>query len=98
MTQSEFNLKLKEFTQSKVGIKLLLPSLQLKRKYEDVLKLYYIDELNHYEIADKLHMTKESVGNLIHTARKEMFKVIEKQYKFLGTDSQELIKILLGLD
>lgn len=98
MTPSEFNIKLKEFTKSKVGIKLLLPSLQLKKKYEEILTLYYIEELNHYEIADKLNMTKESVGNLITKARKEMFDVINKQYKFMDIETQELIKILLDID
>lgn len=98
MTQAEFNEKLKNFTKSKVGIKILLPSLQLKNKYEEILKLYYIDELNHFEIADKLHMTKESVGNMLCKARKEMFDVITEQYGLFDGQYQEIIKILLNID
>lgn len=98
MTQSGFNEKLKNFTKSKVGFKILLPSLQLKTKYEEILRLYYIEELNHYEIADKLNMTKESVGNLLCKARKAMFEVITKQYGLFEKQQQEIIKILLGID
>lgn len=98
MTQMEFNEKLKNFTKSKIGIKILLPSLQLKRKYEEVLRLYYIDELNHYEIADKLHVTKESVGNLLCKARKEMYDVITQQYGLFDGEYKEIIKILLNID
>ena len=98
MTQTEFNEKLKDFTKSKIGIKILLPSLELKAKYEEILRLYYIDELNHFEIADKLHMTKESVGNLLCKARKEMFDVITKQYGLFEGQYQEIIKILLNID
>lgn len=98
MTQSEFNNKLKEFAKSKIGLKILLPSLQLKHKYEEILWLYYIDELDSSQISEKLHLTRESVNNLLCKARKSMLDVITKQYKILGMDLQEIIKILLDLD
>lgn len=98
MTQAEFNEKLKNFTKSKIGIKILLPSLQLKRKYEEILWLYYVEELNHFEISDRMNITKESVGNLLCKARKEMFDVITKQYGLFDSEYKEIIKILLSID
>lgn len=98
MTQAEFNEKLKIFTKSKVGIKILLPSLQLKKKYEEILWLYYVEELNHFEISDRMNITKESVGNLLCKARKEMFEVITTQYGLFDNEYKTIIKILLGID
>ena len=98
MTQSEFNNKLKDFASSKIGLKILLPSLQLKHKYEEILWLYYVEELDLFQISEKLHLTRESVANLLCKARKSMLDVITKQYNIMDSDLQEIIKILLDLD
>lgn len=49
---------------------LMIKSCGLRKKYEDVLIMNYVEDLSHQEIADKLNMTRESVGNLVTKSRK----------------------------
>lgn len=77
-TQTEFNNILKRM--SKIYLKMIIPNIGLKSKYEKVLTLIYIEEKSYAEIAEELNITRESVGNLATKARKELKYLIDKEY------------------
>lgn len=52
----------------------LIKSVGLRKKYEDVLILNYVEDLTYEEISKRIHLTPESVGNLVHKARKQFEK------------------------
>lgn len=56
---------------------ILIKSCGLRRKYERVLMLKYVDDLSYQDIADELGMTEKSVSNLLVKARKQFDKFIK---------------------
>lgn len=91
LTQSEFNDLLKRM--SKVYLKIIIPSIGLKNKYEQILWLIYVEELSYSQIADKLKMTRESVGNLATKAKKELKYLIDKQDILLPDNIRNYIQL-----
>lgn len=91
-TQSEFNNLLKRM--SKVYLKLIISSVGLKYKYEKVLWLFYVDEKSHVEIAEEMNLTKESIGNLITKARKQLKYLLDTQGVLLSPELQQYLDIL----
>lgn len=77
LSQSEFNDILKRL--SKVYLKAIIRGVGLKYKYEQVLWLIYIEELSYAEVSTQLNITRESVGNLVTKARKQLKYLIDKQ-------------------
>lgn len=53
---------------------ILIKACGLRRKYERVLMLKYVDDLSYQDIADELGMTEKSVSNLLVKARKQFDK------------------------
>ena len=76
-TQSEFNNLLKRM--SEVYLKLIISSVGLKYRYEKVLWLFYVEEKSHVEIAQEMNFTKESIGNWITKARKQLKYLLDTQ-------------------
>lgn len=95
ISQKVFNARFKEFCRSKTLLKIIIPSAGLKSKYETVLVKHYIEEKTHAEIADELHMTKESVGNLICKAKKELNSALDNISEF--SNDEEFKKIIYRL-
>ena len=91
-TQSEFNSILKRM--SKVYLKLIISSVGLKCRYEKVLWLFYVEEKSHTEIAEEMNLTKESVGNLITKARKQLKYLLDTQGVLLSPELQQYLDIL----
>lgn len=91
-TQSEFNNLLKRM--SKVYLKLIISSVGLKYRYEKVLWLFYVEEKSHVEIAEEMSLTKESVGNLITKARKQLKYLLDTQGVLLSPELQQYLDIL----
>lgn len=91
-TQSEFNNLLKRM--SKVYLKLIISSVGLKYKYEKVLWLFYVEEKSHVEIAEEMNLTKESIGNLITKARKQLKYLLDTQGVLLSPELQQYLDIL----
>ena len=91
-TQNEFNNLLKRM--SKVYLKLIISSVGLKYKYEKVLWLFYVDEKSHVEIAEEMNLTKESIGNLITKARKQLKYLLDTQGVLLSPELQQYLDIL----
>lgn len=91
-TQSEFNNLLKRM--SKVYLKLIISSAGLKYRYEKVLWLFYVEEKSHVEIAEEMSLTKESVGNLITKARKQLKYLLDTQGVLLSPELQQYLDIL----
>ena len=91
LSQSEFNDILKRL--SKVYLKAIITGVGLKYKYERVLWLIYVEELNYTEVADELNITKESVGNLVSKARKQLKYLIDKQSIMLPDDIKQYLSI-----
>lgn len=52
----------------------LIKSAGLRKKYEDVLIMRYVDDLSCQDIADIKHLEVESVRNLVWKARKTFDK------------------------
>ena len=95
VTQEEFNKRFKNYCSSKKILNVLIPGAELKSKYEKVLTLIHIEEKSHAEAADILHMSKESVGNLICKARKELKKSLDQTAEFSDPAFQKLILPLI---
>ncbi len=55
---------------------ILIRSCGLRKKYERVLLLKYVDDLSYQEIGGKIGMTEKSVSNLMVKARKQFDKFI----------------------
>ena len=91
-TQSEFNNLLKRM--SKVYLKLIISSVGLKYRYEKVLWLFYVEEKSHIEIAEEMNLTKESIGNLITKARKQLKYLLDTQGVLLSPELQQYLDIL----
>ena len=91
-TQSEFNNLLKRM--SKVYLKLISSSIGLKYRYEKVLWLFYVEEKSHVEIAEEMNLTKESIGNLITKARKQLKYLLDTQGVLLSPELQQYLDIL----
>lgn len=91
-TQSEFNNLLKRM--SKVYLKLIIFSVGLKYRYEKVLWLFYVEEKSHLEIAEEMNLTKESIGNLITKARKQLKYLLDTQGVLLSPELQQYLDIL----
>lgn len=90
--QSEFNNLLKRM--SKVYLKLIISSVGLKYRYEKVLWLFYVEEKSHVEIAEEMNLTKESIGNLITKARKQLKYLLDTQGVLLSPELQQYLDIL----
>lgn len=91
-TQSEFDNLLKRM--SKVYLKLIISSIGLKYRYEKVLWLFYVEEKSHVEIAEEMNLTKESIGNLITKARKQLKYLLDTQGVLLSPELQQYLDIL----
>lgn len=91
-TQSEFNNLLKRM--SKVYLKLIISSVGLKYRYEKVLWLFYVEEKSHVEIVEEMNLTKESIGNLITKARKQLKYLLDTQGVLLSPELQQYLDIL----
>lgn len=91
-TQSEFNNLLKRM--SKVYLKLIISSVGLKYRYEKVLWLFYVEEKSHVEIAEEMNLTKESIGNLITKARKQLKYLLDTRGVLLSPELQQYLDIL----
>lgn len=91
-TQSEFNNLLKRM--SKVYLKLIISSVGLKYRYEKVLWLFYVEEKSHVEIAEEMNLTKETIGNLITKARKQLKYLLDTQGVLLSPELQQYLDIL----
>lgn len=91
LSQSEFNDILKRL--SKVYLKAIIRGVGLKYKYEQVLWLIYIEELSYAEVSTQLNITRESVGNLVTKARKQLKYLIDKQGILLPEELQQYLSI-----
>lgn len=91
LSQAEFNDILKRL--SKVYLKAIIRGVGLKYKYEQVLWLIYIEELSYAEVSTQLNITKESVGNLVTKARKQLKYLIDKQGILLPEEIQQYLSI-----
>lgn len=80
---------------SKNVLKLLLPTLGLRKRVEKALYLRYVQEANMYDTAEELGMSYESFSNYLCVARAEMLNVIEQDYDIVSDDTRKLIDKLL---
>ena len=78
ITQREFN---RQFKKMPKGIqKSFILECGLKKRYENVLLLSYIEELDYISIGDRLGMQSESIGNMLVEARKQLRENSIKYY------------------
>lgn len=80
---------------SKIALRVIITGIGLKSKYEKVLFLYYIEEKSHYEIADELSITHQSAINLMSKAKKELKRIIEKEYHLMNASLKPYVDLLL---
>lgn len=66
---------LKEY--SEVQVLILIKSANLRKKYEDILIMKYVENLSTKEIADIKHKEVQTISNEICTARKKLFSKIK---------------------
>lgn len=80
---------------SKNALKVLLPAAGLKVKDERILRLWYIDEYSIYEIADDMHLVKESAYNSLCVARGRLETILTTQRHLLPEHCQDIIQYLI---
>lgn len=56
---------------------ILIKSVGLRKKYEDILIKRYVDDMSCIDIADEKHMEVESIRNIVWKARKQFEKYTE---------------------
>lgn len=92
-TNDEINLASALNDLSKITLKIVIPSIGLKKQYEKVLWMKYVDECSNAEIAEELGMTYESASNFLCKARKSMLKILENENDVIPDDVKHMLKI-----
>lgn len=53
---------------------ILIKAVGLRKKYEQVMIMKYVEDLSYIEIGDKINLTEKSVSNLMVKARRQFDK------------------------
>lgn len=94
-TQQDITTKLKR--SSKTILKVIIGGIGLKKKHEEVLRLYYIEEKSYYEISEIMSISWNSVGNLLTKARKQLAHLL--RYKdVVPDDIKDCLKIFNDIE
>lgn len=93
MKNREFAGKL--FKSSKNLLGMLIPSLGLRERTEQILVARYVKGLCVWDVAEEMGITYESAMNSLCKARREMLYTMETDFDILPADTQKLIKKLL---
>lgn len=83
---------------SKQAIKLLIESIDLRRKYRDVLLYKYVHEMSNYDIGIHMGYTSDSVANLLCKARKQLQQILQRERDLLPKEIQPYIDLLKSED
>lgn len=81
---------------NKLSLAALISGIGLKRQDAQILKWWYIDELNINEIAQALTVQRESAYNQLSAARRRLFLITANQQQLLPAEMQHIIKFLAG--
>lgn len=81
---------------NKLSLAALISGIGLKRQDTQILKWWYIDELNINEIAQALTVQRESAYNQLSAARRRLFLITANQQQLLPAEMQHIIKFLAG--
>ena len=79
---------------NKLSLAALISGIGLKRQDAQILKWWYIDELNINEIAQALTVQRESAYNQLSAARRRLFLITANQQQLLPAEVQHIIKFL----
>lgn len=79
---------------NKVSLAVLIAGIGLKRRDEQLLKWWYVDEKDINQIAAALSVQRESAYNLLSAARRRLFEIIEHQKKIIPQEIQQIIEYL----
>lgn len=80
-------------TLSKITLKIVIPSIGLKKKQEKALMMKYVDEASIYEIAEELGMTYESANNFLCKSRKAMLEILKNEKDVIPEDIKSKLKV-----
>ena len=83
---------------SKQAIKLLIESIDLRRKYRDVLLYKYVHEMSNYDIGIHMGYTSDSIANLLCKARKQLQQILQRERDLLPKEIQPYIDLLESED
>lgn len=53
---------------------ILIKAVGLRKKYEQVMIMKYVEDLSYIEIGDRINLTEKSVSNLMVKARRQFDK------------------------
>ena len=79
---------------NKLSLARLIAGIGLKRQDEQILKWWYIDELDINKIAQALNVQRESAYNMLSAARRRLFETITYQAQLLPSELQHIIRYL----
>lgn len=79
---------------NKLSLAALISGIGLKRQDAQILKWWYIDEININEIAQALSVQRESAYNQLSAARRRLFLITENQQQLLPAEMQHITKFL----
>lgn len=79
---------------NKLSLARLIAGIGLKRQDEQILKWWYIDELDINKIAQALNVQRESAYNMLSAARRRLFETITYQAQLLPSELQYIIRYL----
>lgn len=79
---------------NKVSLATLIAGTGLKRRDEQILKWWYVDEKDINQIAAVLSVQRESAYNQLSAARRRLFAVTEEQEHLLPAELQYIIRYL----
>ena len=92
-TQKDFNRQLA--ATSRLALAVLIPAIGLKRQDEQILWLWFVEQRSANEIAEELHIVRETAFNSLCRAKKRMRTMLMEQGNFLSPEVQGQIKFLL---
>lgn len=79
---------------NKVSLAALIAGTGLKRRDEQILKWWYVDEKDINQIAAVLSVQRESAYNQLSAARRRLFEIIEHQKNIIPQEIKQIIEYL----
>lgn len=83
---------------NKLSLARLIAGIGLKRQDEQILKWWYIDELDINKIAQALNVQRESAYNMLSAARRRLFLIANEQQYILPDDIFKIINYIAGAE
>jgi hypothetical protein len=93
MNEKELNKRMKDISIN--SRRMILENIGLSKHSKEILIAKYVDELTIDEMCEKFNYEERYIGVKISKAKKELNKIITREYKFMSEDLKEYINLII---